>query len=392
MRVWPVIGYLVAVPLVAVSAVAVLGTFLPDVPYLGLATAFAPWYIAWVLVAAVVGGVVAAVLWWRRRGRFAAVLAVLAVLAVTGASVIVTRMTAAVDEAGGDVNRVALFDVTPTTTVAPDAEATYGSFEGAPLSVSIYRPAPTDSPAPVLVYIHGGGWVAGDRSSRSSDLRWLADQGWLTISVGYTLSSADTPDRHLWDVTQRQIGCALSWIGANAFRYGGDATRLSLSGHSAGGNLAINTAYLAATGTLPSSCGGRTPDVAAVSAMYPAVDPAALWHNDTPMVGAQARAMVEAYTGGSPAQFPARYAAISSATHLSAAAPPTLIIAPEADHLAPFDATSRFAERARAAGVDVELVAVPYADHVFDARPGSIGQQAYRQLTARWLREHGQAP
>jgi hypothetical protein len=37
-------------------------------------------------------------------------------------------------------------------------------------------------------------------------------------------------------------------------------------------------------------------------------------------------------------------------------------------------------------------VTVPYADHVFDARPGSIGEQAYRQLTAQWLRSHGQAP
>jgi acetyl esterase len=54
--------------------------------------------------------------------------------------------------------------------------------------------------------------------------------------------------------------------------------------------------------------------------------------------------------------------------------------------------TYRFADRARAAGVEVELVAVPYADHVFDARHGSIGQQAYRQVTARWLRDHGQGP
>jgi acetyl esterase/lipase len=44
------------------------------------------------------------------------------------------------------------------------------------------------------------------------------------------------------------------------------------------------------------------------------------------------------------------------------------------------------------AGVDVEVVAVPCADHAFDGRSGSIGQQAYRQLTAKWLRDHGRAP
>ena len=54
--------------------------------------------------------------------------------------------------------------------------------------------------------------------------------------------------------------------------------------------------------------------------------------------------------------------------------------------------TYRFAERAQAAGVDGDLVAVPYADHVFDGRRGSIGEQAYRQLMACWLRDHGQAP
>ncbi len=209
------------------------------------------------------------------------------------------------------------------------------------------------------------------------------------ISVDYTLSSAD---RHLWDVTQGQIGCALGWVVANAPKYGGDPTRLSVSGHSAGGNLAINTAYLAAAGRLPSLCGGASPRVAAVSAMYPVVDPAGLYDNPDRALGGRSRAMAAAYTGGSPQQFPGRYASISSATYISAGAPPTLLIVGAADHLVPVGATYRFAERATQAGVAVGLVAVPYADHVFDGRPGSIGQQAYRQLTARWLRDHGQSP
>ena len=383
------LGYLVAVPLIAVSALGVLGTLLSGVPYLGFATAFVPWFIAWLWLAAVIGGIVAALLWWRRRGRGAMILAVVAVLAVAGATVIVGRMTAAVENAGADVDLAALFDLSRTRTEPPDAEAVYGSYDGEPLSVSIYRPRGANGPAPVLVFVHGGGWVAGDPLARSTDLRWFADRGWLTISVGYPLSS---PDRHLWDVAQHQIGCALAWVGDNASAYGGDPARLSLTGDSAGGNLAINTAYLAATGTLPSACGGTPPTVGAVSVVYPAVDPAGLWHNDDPVLGGQSRAMVDAYTGGSPEQFPQRYRQIASATHISGAAPPTLIVAPEADHLVPVGGTHRFVEQARAAGVDVELVPVPYADHVFDARPGSIGQQAYRQLTARWLREHGQAP
>jgi acetyl esterase len=383
-----IIGFVAAL-LVVCTALAVLATYAYQVPYLGLATAYVPWYLPWVVVAAVGGGVLALIHWWLRRGRIGAVLAVLAAVTVAAAAVVDARMIAAVEHAGADISLIDTFGVGVPRQATPDDEATYGAYHGNPLQLSVFRSHQSTGRAPVLVYIHGGGWVAGDRTSRSADLRWFADHGWLVVSVDYTLSSAD---RHLWDVTQDQIGCALGWVLANAARYGGDATRLSVSGHSAGGNLAINTAYLSAAGRLRSSCGGSLPRVAAVSAVYPVVDAAGFYDNPDPALGGTSRAMAGAYTGGSPQHFPDRYSRISSESHLTAGAPPTLIIVGEADHLVPVDGTYRFADLARAAGVDLELVSVPYADHVFDGRRGSIGEQAYRQLTARWLREHGQAP
>jgi acetyl esterase len=383
-----IIGVIAAL-LVVPTALAVSATYVYEVPYVGLVTAYVPWYLPWLVVAAVGGGVLALIHWRLRRSRIAAVLAVLAALTVAGAAVIDARMIAAVEHAGADISVIDTFGIGRPKSAAQDDDATYGTFDGKPLRLSVFRPPEPPSRAPVLVYIHGGGWVAGDRTSRSADLRWFAEAGWLVVSVDYALSSAD---RHLWDVTQDQIGCALGWVVANAPRYGGDATRLSVSGHSAGGNLAINTAYLSAAGRLSSSCGGRLPKVAAVSAVYPVVDPAGFYDNRDPALGGTSRSMAGAYTGGSPQQFPDRYSRISSEANITAGAPPTLIVTGEADHLVPVDGTSRFAERARAAGVDVELVTVPYADHVFDGRRGSIGEQAYRQLTARWLRDHGQAP
>ncbi|MEY2457696.1 MAG: hypothetical protein QOK06_2821 [Acidimicrobiaceae bacterium] len=379
----------VAALLIVPPTLGVLGTFLADVPYVGLATTYVPWYLPWLTVAAMAGGVLAVVGWRVRRSRIGAVLALVAALTVAGASVIDARMIAVVEHAGADISLIDTFGIGTPRQAAPDDEPTYTTFEGEPLRLSIYRPSGSGSRAPVLVYIHGGGWVAGDRNALSTDMRWFAEQGWLVVSVDYALSSAD---RHLWDVTQDQIGCALGWVVDNAPKYGGDPTRLSLSGASAGGNLAINTAYLSAAGGLRSSCGGSMPKVGAVAAMYPAVDPAGFYANRDPVVGGASRGMASAYTGGSPQDFPDRYARISSDTHINAAAPPTLIVVGEADHLVPVDGTYRFTEQARAAGVDVKLVAVPYADHVFDGRRGSIGQQAYRQLTARWLRDHGQSP
>jgi acetyl esterase len=374
---------------VAPPALGVLGTYLYEVPYVGLATAFVPWYLPWLVVAAVLGGVLALIVWRMRRSRFAVAVAVLASVTVAAAAVIDARMIAAVENAGADIRLIDTFGVGVPKYAASDEEVTYGTYHGTPLRLGVYRPSESASHAPVLVYIHGGGWVAGDLTSRSADLRWFAKRGWLVVSVDYTLSSAD---RHLWDVTQDQIGCALGWVVANASRYGGDPARLSVSGHSAGGNLAINTAYLAASGQLRSSCGGTMPKVSAVSAVYPVVDPAGFYDNPDPALGGRSRGMVGAYTGGSPQQFPDRYARIASDSHITAAAPPTLIVIGEADHLVPVNGTYRFVDRARAAGIDVDLVTVPYADHVFDGRRGSIGEQAYRQLTAHWLREHGQGP
>ncbi|MFB9719286.1 alpha/beta hydrolase [Planobispora longispora] len=379
---------------VGLCALAVLGAFLHEVPYLDLAGAPVSSARRFV-VALSAGGSLALCLWLRRRSRLTAAVLGLAVLTATGASVITARMTAAVERAGADISLVqSLVHVVgggSATPSAPDAEAAYSTYQGRPLKLSVYRPAgsTTASRAPVLLYVHGGGWVAGSRADRSDDMRWFADRGWLTISLDYGLSAED---RHLWDVVHGQIGCALAWVARNAHRYGGDAARLSLTGDSAGGNLAVNTAYMAGNKTLRASCAGPVPAVAAVSVLYPVLDPAGFHRNDDPASGEAARRMAEAYTGGSPREFPQRYAAVSAFSHLSGAAPATLVIVGEADRLVPPEGAYRFAEQARARGVDVELVRVPHAGHVFDGPAGSIGRQAYRQLTAAWLRDRGQAP
>ena len=212
----------VAAVLIVLPALGVVGTFLHGVPYVGLATAYVLGYLPWLLVVAGLGGALALFSWTRRRGRIAAALVVVSLLTIVGGSVVNARMTAAVEHAGADIDFIETFGVGQPKSARPDAEATYSSFDGEPLQLSIYAPAGSsrDSRAPVLVFIHGGGWVAGDRSANSDDLRWFADQGWLAVSVDYALSSED---RHLWDVTQGQIGCALAWLADNVERYGGDA-------------------------------------------------------------------------------------------------------------------------------------------------------------------------
>ncbi|MDF5758675.1 alpha/beta hydrolase [Spongiactinospora sp. TRM90649] len=376
-------------PLIVIPALIVTGVFLYGVPYLGLAADLVPWHATWILALPLAGAVLA--LYGGRPGRLRAGLLVLAALTLAGTLVIIARMSAALDRAGAGLGPLDAFTVGTEPAAVPDAVVGYSSYQGAPLLLSVYRPAGArpGRAAPVLVYLHGGGWIAGSHADRAADLRWFADRGWLTVSVGYTLS---TPARHLWNVTQGQIGCALAWVARHAREYGGDPARLSMTGDSAGGNLAINAAYMAATGRSPSSCGGRVPRVAAVSALYPVADPAGFFDNGDPVRGPDARLMAAAYTGGSPRRFPERYRAIASATYLSREAPPTLLIVGGSDRLVPPEGAYRLAGEARRLGVNAELVRVPYAGHGFDAPPDGMGRKAYRRLTAAWLRDHGQAP
>jgi acetyl esterase/lipase len=315
----------------------------------------------------------------------------MAVGAAGWASVALARMAAEFHHHGVSINLVRTFGVRVLPGSRPDDDLVYGTWQNQPLRLLLYktRSVAPGPPAPILLYIHGGGFTLGDRFESGTNLRWFADRGWLVLSIDYTLSSAD---RHLWDTTTSQVACAMAWTAANAARLGGDPARISLLGSSAGGNLAINAGYLANAGLLESSCGGTVPRVSTVGALYPPVDLAAAWASHVPAISDMARQFNMYYVGGSPQQFPDRYRFVDSATHINAAAPATLVIFGANDHLVPPDATERFVQQARKAGIEIESIRFPYGDHAFNLNQYGMGNQFYLGMTDQFLRQHGQRP
>lgn len=346
---------------------------------------FSPWFVVLPLLAA-------ALIWsggpkGRRRLRKGLSLSAVAVAAI--GAIAVGRMIAVAHDSGVPIDLARTLASHAPLPSAPDHDVVYSTFDGEPLRLVLYQPdrPGARSPAPVLLYVHGGGWVEGDRFAGAENMRWFARQGWLAIAIDYPLSSRD---RHLWDSTTEQVGCALAWVRSNAGRFGGDPARLSLMGDSAGGNLVLNAGYRANAGTLRSSCGGSVPRVAAVSAIYPAVDLAEVYRNDVPQIGDLARLYANAYVGGPPEQYPARYASIDPAGHIGPWAPPTLVIVGENDHLLRADLTERFVAQAKRRGVDVKLIRFPYGQHLFDQATNSIGNQLVRGATRSFLERNGQ--
>jgi acetyl esterase/lipase len=100
--------------------------------------------------------------------------------------------------------------------------------------LDVYRHRAHPSGCPVFVYVHGGGWVMGDKREQGLPLLLhLAAHGWLCFTVNYRLSPKATFPDHLVDVKR-----AIAWVRAHAADYGGDPGFLAVSGGSAGGHLA----------------------------------------------------------------------------------------------------------------------------------------------------------
>ncbi|NLZ42347.1 MAG: alpha/beta hydrolase, partial [Comamonadaceae bacterium] len=109
----------------------------------------------------------------------------------------------------------------------------YGEGEGATLDVFPAGAAGTDAGAPVLIFIHGDDWRSLDKSDFSFVAPSFTADGALVVVPNYTLCPHASIEQQALQMTQ-----LVAWIAAHAAAHGGDASRLALVGHSAGGHLA----------------------------------------------------------------------------------------------------------------------------------------------------------
>ncbi|MCF6298153.1 MAG: alpha/beta hydrolase [Flavobacteriaceae bacterium] len=114
------------------------------------------------------------------------------------------------------------------------------------LSLDIYHTNDIDTKKPIVFYVHGGGWVIGDKSQQlQNKINLFRELGYILVSINYRLSpypyETTNPNRikypdHTIDVTD-----ALKWVYKNIDQYGGNNTKIALLGHSAGAHLVALT-------------------------------------------------------------------------------------------------------------------------------------------------------
>lgn len=100
-------------------------------------------------------------------------------------------------------------------------------------SLDIYRPVTQNKNLPVHIYVHGGAWIIGDKSSvKYRDAVTYLDNNIIVVSINYRLAGEAPHPAQVQD-----ISAAVQWIYNNIAQYGGDPENMVLSGHSAGAHL-----------------------------------------------------------------------------------------------------------------------------------------------------------
>jgi len=223
------------------------------------------------------------------------------------------------------------------------------------IPIRIYRPRVFDAPAPVLVYLHGGGWVVGTLDGYDLICRQLAVAGdCVVVAVDYRLAPEHPYPAAIDD-------CVAAWesLQATAADTGLDAGRFVVAGDSAGGNLAAALCL-----RLQGMC---RPLPRYQVLYYPVTDAPGAW----PSYVDNARgyllthaAMVwfwNHYAGHLQAPWPADLAPLHAANH--AGLPPAMVVSAGYDPLR--DEGEEYARRLRAAGVPTALRQYPGQIHGF---------------------------
>ncbi len=104
--------------------------------------------------------------------------------------------------------------------------------------LDVYSPVPLDvekpEKLPVIVELHGGGYVTNGKECNRPHGMYLASKGYKVVNVSYTLQ----PEAML-DLEMREIRCVFQWIADNADKYGFDTNNVFLTGDSSGGHLSL---------------------------------------------------------------------------------------------------------------------------------------------------------
>jgi acetyl esterase len=131
--------------------------------------------------------------------------------------------------------------ISPPPAPANTRDKMIGGYRDAETRVRLYFPEVPRTGLPILIYLHGGGFVGGTVEMDDARCQWFARNAeCIVASVDYRLAP-----EHAFPIAIEDAFAAWKWVTANAAEFGGDAERCAISGSSAGGHIAVGVTLLA---------------------------------------------------------------------------------------------------------------------------------------------------
>lgn len=222
------------------------------------------------------------------------------------------------------------------------------------LLLDLYLPLESDKPAPVVMWVHGGGWKNG--SKERCQAAWLAEHGFAVASINYRLTHEAQ-----WPAQIDDCRAAVRWLREHAQQYNLDAKHIAAWGSSAGGHL------VAVLGTLsPPENEGTSSQVQAVCDWFGPTDLLTM----PPNVLGNGRTLEDIANsngakllGGTVRDLPELAKQASAYYQVSANDPPFLIMHGDKDPGVPLEQSQKLHDKLQAAGVDSTLYVVKGAGH-----------------------------
>lgn len=247
-------------------------------------------------------------------------------------------------------------DIRPATCpIRSQKNIVFQEIDGKQVQADLYRPD-SDVELPIVVMIHGGAWMTGDKWNVVSHATEMAEAGFLVMAINYRLAP-EFP----WPAHQVDCQAALSWMAKHAQEWHGNLDRLGVWGYSAGGHLALMIALEQMPGL---------PEIKACVAGGPPCD--------LDFIPLKSR-LFSSFLGGSREECPDRYRSASPIHLLTADDPPLFFFHGDQDIVVPIENSKKMHEKVVEIGIVNEYLEVPNLGHLmtFIDRKARIGAIAF---------------
>lgn len=237
------------------------------------------------------------------------------------------------------------------TNYGIETNITYKSVNNQELKLDLYYNK-TKGKHPVIIGIHGGGWVGSNKEQIQAFFWSFLALGFSAVNIEYRLAP-----QFLAPAAVEDSLCALDWVVANAEKYNLDVAKIVTSGFSAGGHLALMTAMVPPSAGLNSSCATKEkPTVAAVINLFGPTDLVDL------ISGSNNRKWAQAWIGNQPDRLKIAQL-VSPLNYIKPGLPPILTIHGDADPTVPYSHSLRLHQGLNQAGVPNELFTIKGGSH-----------------------------